>query len=156
MFNSIFLNRFLDLIILIIFLAPIVFYDIRGMRIPDVFIIPAILLFIVKQIFERSVPIPLIFLQGIGGFTFFFFLYVLFKRKLGLGDAKLSALLAIVLGFKCWLIALFIASSSGLIYGILKMKLCAAKKDQKIPYAPFLSIGGIISFFLKDILLCMW
>jgi leader peptidase (prepilin peptidase)/N-methyltransferase len=149
-------HRYSDLVILIFFLAPILFHDIRDKKIPDVFVIPAIVIFTLKRIFERNSLIPLIFLQGLVGFTFFFILYLIFKGKIGLGDAKLSALLAIVLGLKGWLIALILASISGLIYGLIKIKVCAMKKDEKIPYAPFLIIGCIISIFLKDIFIEIW
>ena len=73
-----------------------------------------------------------------------------------MGDAKLSALLSLVLGLKGWVLALLIASFTGLLFGILMIKSGKMKKNERIPFAPFLSVGSIAGFFLKDIMLFPW
>ena len=70
----------------------------------------------------------------------------------GLGDAKLSALIAVVLGLNKWIIAVFIASASGLILGLILIKLGKIDKKTRIPFGPFLAFGAVLSFLLKNLI----
>ena len=132
------------------FLVPIMVYDLRCMRIPDVLVLPAIGVFLVKRIICGEDQVLLLLLHGFAGFAFILFLNILSRGKIGLGDGKLSALFAIVFGFMGWLVALFIASIVGLIYGVLRMKFGGMSREEKIPYAPFLTLGGLVSFFVQN------
>jgi leader peptidase (prepilin peptidase)/N-methyltransferase len=143
---ELFSNRWIELLVLMGFLVPISIEDIRFRRIPDALVLPAIGVFVLKRVVYGEDQVYLLLLYGSLGFVFILFLNILYKGKIGLGDGKLSALFAIVLGLKGWLLVLFIASSVGLIYGVLRMKLGGMKREEKIPYAPFLTLGGLVSF----------
>jgi leader peptidase (prepilin peptidase)/N-methyltransferase len=145
-------NPWIELVILMGFLAPIIVEDIRFKRIPDVLILPAIGVFVLKRVVYGEDQVYRLLLCGSWGFGFILALNFLFRGKIGLGDGKLSALLAIVFGFQGWLVALFIASSVGLLYGGLMMKCGCMKRDERIPYAPFLALGGLVSFFVQNYL----
>jgi len=148
--REVFDSPWTELVILLGFLAPIVVEDIRFKRIPDVLVLPAIGVFVLKRAIcgEGQVHIPLLY--GALGFGFILLLSLLSRGNIGLGDGKLSALLAVVFGFQGWLIALFIASSAGLLYGGLRMKYGGMKREERIPYAPFLTLGGLVSFFVQN------
>ena len=107
--------------------------------------------FLVKGVLLKA-NIFLLLLNCIIGFTFIFVLWFIFKGKIGLGDAKLSALLALVLDLNGWIIALFIASSTGLIYGVIWIKLRKKSRKEKIPFGPFLALGGISALLLQILL----
>lgn len=81
----------------------------------------------------------------------FVFIYTLFfsKGKIGLGDAKLGALLSLVLGFDGFMIMLFIASSTGILYLLLMRGIYRMPLNRPIPFVPFLSIGSVIAYILQ-------
>ncbi len=64
------------------------------------------------------------------------------KESMGGGDVKLLAMVGAFLGWKMVLLTFFISPFFGAAVGIvLKLK----KKVETIPYAPFLSLGSVIS-----------
>ena len=91
-------------------------------------------------------------LSGAAGFLFIFVLWFFSRGKIGLGDAKLSAFMAVVLGFIGWITAIFFASLTGLIFGLILIKLGKIDKKERIPFGPFLASGAILSFLIKDII----
>ncbi|MDR3792169.1 MAG: prepilin peptidase [Terracidiphilus sp.] len=82
-------------------------------------------------------------------------LYKLIRHRegIGLGDAKLMALLAAWLGLPATLLAFAIGTVLGAIAGLVVIAVPAARTDQqswatsKLPLGTFLCIGGIISSF---------
>ena len=92
----------------------------------------------------------LLLLNGAIGFVFIFILWFFSRGKIGLGDAKLSAFMAVVLGFMGWITAIFLASLTGLIFGLVLIKIGRIDKKERIPFGPFLASGAIISFLVKD------
>lgn len=72
------------------------------------------------------------------------------KESMGGGDVKLLAMVGAFLGWKIVLLAFFISPFFGAAVGIvLKLK----KKVETIPYAPFLSLGSVVSLIWgKEIL----
>lgn len=73
---------------------------------------------------------------------------VLKKECLGGGDIKLMLLIGIALGFYYSLVSIFIGSLIALICSLIIMK---KKKNEEIPYGPFLLIGTLISFIIMVI-----
>ncbi|MCK4859077.1 MAG: prepilin peptidase [Candidatus Omnitrophica bacterium] len=64
------------------------------------------------------------------------------KESMGGGDIKLLAMVGAFLGWKMVLLVFFISPFFGAVVGIaLKLK----EKAETIPYAPFLSLGSLIS-----------
>ena len=72
---------------------------------------------------------------------------IMFKKEsMGGGDIKLMFLMGLVLGFEMSIIAVFLASFIGLPISLGIMYL---KKDNVIPFGPFLSIASLIIFLSK-------
>ena len=70
------------------------------------------------------------------------------RDALGLGDVKLCAVLAIILGVAGTCFALFAASVGGIIYGtILAVKRRRRIASTAIPFAPFIAAGAVIWMF---------
>lgn len=81
-------------------------------------------------------------------------LFTVFTRGgMGFGDVKLYTLLALVLPLSHIVLSLLMASSIGFIYASIKRY---AKKEP-LPFAPFIAIGTLISYFfgyeLLDVLI---
>ena len=89
-------------------------------------------------------------LDGVIGFIFIWLFWLISKGKIGRGDAKLSALISLFLGLWGWLLAIFVASFFGLLFVLIKVRCGKMTVKEGIPFAPFLILGGIASFFLKN------
>jgi len=65
-----------------------------------------------------------------------------FKREsLGLGDVKLAFLLGLFLGFKLFLVAFWIASVFGAIYGLIGGRL---HRSEPLPFGSFLALASML------------
>jgi len=153
--------------ILILSLLIIIFvYDLRHMLIPDVVLFPAILLVFVFRVlgwwrlgalnvfgsnpfsFEviNSITTSLIFAVLSAGFFFAIF-YLSKGRAMGFGDVKLAFFMGLLLGHPGTFIALFIAFFLGGIIGVILILFGSKTLKSKVPFAPFMIAGTVISLF---------
>jgi leader peptidase (prepilin peptidase) / N-methyltransferase len=74
-------------------------------------------------------------------------IYKLVRKRdgMGLGDAKLLAMIAAFLGFAPALFALFIGVCGATIYAVLLLLRKRATGTTRLPFGSFLAVGGIIS-----------
>ena len=100
-----------------------------------------------------------IFLKGIlgsiGAFLAFellrYFSRIFFKKDaLGKGDSKLVAMLGIWLGPIGILLGIGISYILASIYLLIGFKINKIKRGQLIPFAPFLSAGGLIVWYFGN------
>lgn len=138
----------IDFFLFLIVLFPIVVNDIKERIIPNKCIYFGIGLFFIKRVVERVTPIYMLIISIAVGFTFIFLLYYFSKGKIGLGDAKLSALLALALGLPGWIYAIVIGSLAGILFSLIMMIRKRMKMNDKVPFAPFIYLGGISVYFL--------
>lgn len=75
------------------------------------------------------------------------------KTAMGAGDAKLAAMMGAWLGWKYLLLASFIACLAGAFIGGSAMILSPRKRQQKIPFGPFLALGAAIALFSGEAIL---
>jgi prepilin signal peptidase PulO-like enzyme (type II secretory pathway) len=113
----------------------------------------ALIVFIFLGNIQDKVPDYQIYARCVIGYSYIYILCVLSKGKIGLGDAMISALIALVLGLKSWIWALIFASMFGIIYGAVLMKCKMLTIDSKIPYAPFLTLGCCLVLLLRNLLI---
>ncbi len=83
-------------------------------------------------------------------FLRYFAKYIFKKDAIGKGDSKLVAMLAIWLGPLGTLFAVGISYVIAAIYCLLGLSMNFLKFRQIIPFAPFISIGGLIVWFLGN------
>jgi leader peptidase (prepilin peptidase) / N-methyltransferase len=134
--------------LLFVILFPALVLDIKYKQIPGMLISVAIVVFIFIGVMQDRLPDYLVYINCFIGYAYIYVLFVVSKGKIGLGDAKISALIALVLGLKLWVWALLFASMFGIIYGTIFIKLKILNVYSKIPFAPFLSLGCYLSLFL--------
>mgnify|MGYP001257654507 CR=1 FL=1 len=100
-----------------------------------------------------------IFLKGILGalvaylifeFLRFFSKFVFKKDALGKGDSKLVAMLGLWLGPIGILLGIGMSYVVASIYLLIGFKIKKIKKGQLIPFAPFLSVGGLIVWYFGN------
>lgn len=87
-------------------------------------------------------------LGGSVAFLFFFILASVSKEKwMGLGDAYLGFLIGFLVGWPYVLLALMMAFTIGAFFGIIVILLKKKTMKSRIPFAPFLVIGALITIF---------
>lgn len=86
-------------------------------------------------------------------FVFFFLLWAGTKGKgIGFGDVKLVVPLALLLGAKSMIVALFLAFILGAIVGVLLLALKKGKLKTAIPFGPFLITATAVSLLWGDVI----
>ncbi|MGB3242091.1 MAG: prepilin peptidase [Candidatus Omnitrophota bacterium] len=140
-------------------LIVIVFVDIERQEVPDVLSIPGIFLGMILvtavAVIDRG-PVVKVFLNSFlgalaGGGSMFllgFFGELIFRKEsLGGGDVKLMAMIGAFLGWKLVLVTFFLAPVLGLGVALfMKVK----RNKEIIPYAPYLSLGAVISLLYGE------
>jgi leader peptidase (prepilin peptidase) / N-methyltransferase len=94
-------------------------------------------------------------LAALGGYLLLVLIRFLYKRLrkrdgMGLGDAKLLALIGIFLGFWPAIVALFVAVLTASIYGTALLLRGRATATSKLPFGSFLAAAGLLSALVGD------
>lgn len=79
--------------------------------------------------------------------------YVFGKEGMGGGDIKLLAMVGAFLGWKPALLTIMIGSLAGSVIGISLIALQYMRRDEYIPFGPFLVLGAMLSMFFSQPLL---
>ena len=89
-------------------------------------------------------------LAGVGAFTAFLIVTLLFPQGMGGGDVKLAGLIGLVVGFPGVLAAMWVGVVSGGVVAISLMILRRKGRKDAIPFGPFLSLGTIFVLLTGD------
>ena len=79
--------------------------------------------------------------------------YFFGKEGMGGGDIKLLAMIGAFLGWKPALLTIMIGSLTGSVIGISLIAARFMKRDEYIPFGPFLVLGALLSMFFAQPLL---
>ena len=79
--------------------------------------------------------------------------YLFGKEGMGGGDIKLLAMIGAFLGWKPALLTIMVGSLSGSLIGLSLIGLGLMKRDEYIPFGPFLVLGALVSMFFAQPLL---
>ncbi len=69
------------------------------------------------------------------------------RQAMGAGDAMLAAMMGAWLGWRGFLMALFLSALSGAVVGILGRVSSKLGRYQEMPFGPFLAIGSLLTLF---------
>lgn len=139
-------------IVLICVLLVVIVSDIEYMIIPDeILILGSILLLLLNTMKDGIYGLAFSVINGIIAFCIMYVIKMLgdflFKKEsLGGGDIKLIGMLGILFNYQSIIATIFLGSILALPYALFVTFL---KKDNIIPFGPFLSIGAIIIFISK-------
>lgn len=75
---------------------------------------------------------------------------VITRGKMGGGDIKLMAAAGLLIGWQNILVALMLGSVVGSVIGITLIVLKIIKREQMIPFGPFLAVGIMVSAMFGD------
>ena len=126
--------------------------------IPNVITWPGIALGLIGAATVLPVSLTDAFLGvAIGGGIIRFLVWVspyLFGREgMGRGDVKLVAMIGAFLGWKPALLTIMVGSLAGSIIGISLIVLGFMKREDYVPFGPYLVFGALISMFFAQPLL---
>ena len=120
--------------------------DLEHMIVPDSLSLPGILLGLLLGLARGRVVSALLGAAVGGGFLlviYFATLILLKKEGLGLGDAKLLALIGAFLGWEGALFAIFLASIVGSVIGLGLLACGRLRRGEPMPFGPFIAAAGL-------------
>jgi len=136
-------------------LIVITVIDLYHQIIPDVISLPGIGVGLIASLMIPQITL-LNSLTGIlfGSGSLFlvsaYYEWLLKKEGMGLGDAKLLAMIGAFLGWKAVILTILLSSLIGSIIGIMVMVLKGKDFKYAIPFGPFLSFGAVIALFYQN------
>ncbi|MCL2410210.1 MAG: A24 family peptidase [Treponema sp.] len=137
------------LIIAACFCIAIAIVDLITYRIPDILLISFAIVMII--LIGRQ-PYNVLILRLVASAVSFLLFGAVwyFTKGIGFGDVKFAAVLGYLLGPGRLAYAFIATALLGFIVYLIGMKIFRWSKTKKIPYAPFLSSGAIVSLFINN------
>ena len=141
------------------------FIDLETLLLPDKITLPAIAVFFAAGFGVHEVPWLARLIGAAAGYLFVrliadFYYYVLKREALGLGDAKLLALIGVALGWKALPLVVFAGSIAGSLISIPVLLVMRRRRrddrslrDVQVPFGPFLALGALVYLFAGRALL---
>lgn len=148
-FGYVNLSFWLIITVLMIILAV---YDLRWMLLPDRVTVPGIVIALGMALVIAIVGgnwsdfWSKLLAALIGGGIFLILSLVADGKLMGGGDFKLVVIMGLVLGGPGLLLALLIAFNSAAIVGIVMIVTKLRRRNEPIPFGPFLVLGTMVSF----------
>ncbi len=78
--------------------------------------------------------------------------YVFRKKTMGFGDVKLAGVVGIYIGWKLFLLVLWVSSVVGAVYGLFLILFLKKPADTKLPFGTFVAATACLMFLLKPVL----
>lgn len=129
--------------------------DLAHQIIPDVITLPGIPIGLVSA--ATVLPITLVdsILGAVVGGGLLWLMawispYLFGKEGMGGGDIKLLAMVGTVLGWKPTLLTILVGSLAGAVVGIALIALGLLRRNQYVPFGPFLALGAVVSLFFHQ------
>jgi leader peptidase (prepilin peptidase)/N-methyltransferase len=145
-------------------LVVLTFIDLETKLLPDVITLPATAVLFLAAFGAHDVPWLERLIGAAAGYLLFrliadFYYYVLKREALGLGDAKLLALIGAVLGWRALPFVVFIGGFLGALVSIpfaIRSRHGGKLRHVQIPFGPFLAASAILYLFAGAALLRLW
>ena len=143
-----------DLAFLVTFtslLMVISFIDIEHLMIPDFLMLAGIAVGVAYSLYKGDLADSLL---GICfGFLFMYAVgeaarFILKKDALGEGDVKLMVMLGSFLGIQGAVFTIIFGSVAGALIGLMLIALKVIRREDYIPFGPFLAIGAVVSILI--------
>jgi leader peptidase (prepilin peptidase) / N-methyltransferase len=138
-------------LVFVALLVPIAFIDLDHQIIPNKLTLLGTILALVLLVALQRDDLVEHLIAGLAAGLFFFVAVLAYPRGMGMGDVKLAGVMGLFLG-RAVAPALFIAMILGTLVGaaIIARKGAAEGRKTKVPFGPFLAIGGVAGVFVGD------
>ncbi|WP_035098706.1 prepilin peptidase [Anoxybacteroides tepidamans] len=121
--------------------------DVRYMIIPDPVLLFFAVLFIIERLFVPLSPWWDSLVGAAVGFSVLLLIAVASKGGMGGGDVKLFGVLGLVLGWKYTLLALFVSTFYGTVFGVIGMALGKIRRGEPMPFGPHIVFGTLTVYY---------
>lgn len=141
---------------LISFIILITITDIYYYLIPNKILMFFIIIFIAIRL---NTPLETWYDSFLGFFVSYLLIYLLIlmsKGGIGAGDMKLLAVLGFFTGLKVALLGFVLAIMCGGLYGVYLLVIKRNKKNDALPFGPFIGFGVLISYFYHDAIISFY
>ncbi|HEX3046362.1 MAG TPA: prepilin peptidase [Bacillota bacterium] len=132
-------------------LITIGFIDLKSQIIPDRLTIPLIIGGLVFQLWQGDIVTAII--GAIAGGGLLGLIAIIYPPGMGLGDAKLLALIGLFLNWREAFLTLFVSGLLGMIVMLPFVLLKKRRKDQPFPFGPFIIVAAWLVIYLPDSLI---
>lgn len=138
-------------------LIGIFFFDLQYMEVPDLLVYPLIVIGLLGSLVTKAVDFPSILIAMAIAAVFFGGQRVLSKGKwLGEGDIYVALGMAVIFGWKLFLIAVSFSYVIGALICIILLATKSLKVKSKIPFAPFLVFGTFVTILYGNEILAWY
>ena len=132
-------------------LISLTLIDLDHMLLPDQIVMPLLWLGLLLNVNDTFIPLSDAVIGAAVGYMSLFSVFWLFKlftgkEGMGHGDFKLFALFGAWIGWQLLPVLILMASVVGAIIGISLMLFKNHKREQAIPFGPYLAIAGWVTF----------
>ncbi len=156
-FNGLLFFYYVFYVVISLFLISIFFYDLKYLKIPEIFTLPAIALIFVTGIFVPEPGLYNMLIGGaIGGLFFGFQVWISKETWLGKGDVQIGILMGLLLGWKLLIVSIFVTYIIGSIVSLILLSFKKVSFKSQVPFAPFMIIGTFITIFFGNYLLNLY
>lgn len=124
--------------------------DITYMLIPDKILAVFAGIFLIERLLIPLSPWWDSLLGAGIGFTLLLVIAIISKGGMGGGDIKLFALIGFIIGTKTMLLAFFLSTLYGALFGVVGLLLKKMKRGKPIPFGPFIAAGTLTAYYYYD------
>ncbi|MBE2907030.1 prepilin peptidase [Anoxybacillus flavithermus] len=90
------------------------------------------------------------------GFMMLFLIALVSKGGMGGGDIKLFAVIGLALGVKLTVLAFFLSTFVGTMFGLIGMAIGHVKRGEPMPFGPAIVVGTLIAYFFGKAMIDMY
>ena len=137
-------------LVLCVVLVAITLTDLELRLIPNKFVLAGAIAAVAIVAAGDAGEMPERGIAALAGGGFLFFVALAYPRGMGMGDAKLVAMMGLYLG-RAVAPAVLVGFAAGALVGLAMMaRQGAGARKQAIPFGPFLALGGIVGLWFGD------
>lgn len=129
------------------FLLVLALIDLEHKILPNVLTLSGLAVGLAVSLFGLTLPFTSSLLGAVVGFLVIFLIVLLSRGGMGMGDAKLMAMVGSFLGWKGVFFVLFLGSFIGAVGGIIYLYVTKQGRKTPIPFGPSLALAALIIYF---------
>ncbi|MFC1902618.1 prepilin peptidase [Chloroflexota bacterium] len=119
--------------------------DLEHRVILNVVVYPAAAISLIIAAFMSDPGLVSVLIGGAVGLIIMFLIAIIYRGGIGWGDVKMAGLMGLLTGFPLVLVSLFLAVVSGGLVATILLLLKIKKRNQTMPFGPFLSVGAMVA-----------
>ncbi len=141
---------------LLILVVALAIHDARTQRIPNSLVYPALGAGLLLALASPVRPVWSSVVAGLFAGGLFVLIDLASRGGMGMGDAKLAALIGLLVGWPAILVALLVAFTSGAAVAVALLAMGRLGRKDAVPFAPALALGAVVGLTAGPTLAAAW